>query len=182
MIERVGAERPISVDVRIISATNRDLKREMERDNFRDDLYYRVNVVPIHLLPLRMRKDDIPLLAEHFLHKALEEGHTVTGLSEAALAVLKDYPWPGNVRELKSAIRFATVKSRGEVIQRTHLPMELKNWANTRSARGPTRKLDRESVRSALTKSGGNKAKAARILRVGRATLYRFFEGLRDFS
>jgi transcriptional regulator with PAS, ATPase and Fis domain len=180
--ERVGAERSISVDVRIISASNRDLKREMEKGNFRDDLYYRVNVVPIHLPPLRMRKDDIPLLAEHFLHKSLEEGHTTTGLSKAAFAVLKDYPWPGNVRELQSAIRFATVKSRGGVIQRAHLPMELKNWANTRPARGPTRKLDKESVRAALTKSGGNKAKAARILRVGRATLYRFLEGLRDFS
>ena len=180
--ERVGAERSISVDVRIISATNRNLKREMERGNFRDDLYYRVNVVPVHLPPLRRRKDDIPLLVEYFLRKTAEEGHTKTGLSNAALAVLKDYPWPGNVRELQSAIRFATVKSRGGIIQRAHLPLELKNWANTRPARGPARKLNKETVRAALTKSGGNKAGAARILKVGRATLYRFLEDHRDLS
>jgi transcriptional regulator with GAF, ATPase, and Fis domain len=180
--ERVGGEKTISVDVRIISATNRDLKREVERGYFREDLYYRINVVPIHLPPLRERKKDIPLLVEHFLVQALEDGQTTAGFSKEAMAVLTDYPWPGNVRELQSAIRFALVRSRGRPIQPDDLPIELKNWQNVRSARGPSRKLDTESVRAALAQSGGNKAKAARILGVGRATLYRFLADFPDVS
>ena len=176
--ERVGGEETVSVDVRIISATNRDLKREVERGSFRDDLYYRINVVPIHLPPLKKRRNDIPLLLEYFLDMAQEEGHETIGLSKGALAIMTDYPWPGNVRELQSALRFAVVKSKGRIIQPDHLPMELKEWKKERSSPGPSRKLDLESVRAALTRSGGNKAKAARFLGVGRATLYRF---LTDF-
>jgi PAS domain S-box-containing protein len=180
--ERVGGEKTISVNVRLISATNRDLKREVEKGHFREDLYYRINVVPIHLPPLRERKNDIPLLVEHFLAQALEEGQTTSGFSKEAMAVMTDYPWPGNVRELQSAVRFALVRSRGRVIQPDDLPMELKNWHNLRSARGPSRKLDTDSVRAALAQSGGNKAKAARILGVGRATLYRFLADFPDVS
>ncbi|UCF83489.1 MAG: sigma 54-interacting transcriptional regulator [Desulfobacteraceae bacterium] len=178
--ERVGGEETVSVDVRIISATNRDLKLEVERGNFREDLYYRINVVPIDLPPLRNRKNDIPILVEHFLEKAREEGQETLGLSKEALAIITDYSWPGNVRELQSALRFALVKSRGRIIQPDHLPMELKEWKNKRSSPGPSRKLDPESVRSALTRSGGNKAKAARLLGVGRATLYRFLAAFPD--
>ena len=170
------------MDVRIISATNRDLKREVERGNFRLDLYYRINVVPIHIPPLRNRKNDIPLLLEHFLDMAHQEGQESPGFSKEALAIMMDYPWPGNVRELQSAIRFALVKSRGRVIQLDDLPMELKKWRRERPARGPARKLDAETVRSALTESGGNKAKASRILGVGRATLYRFLADFPDVS
>jgi PAS domain S-box-containing protein len=177
--ERVGGEKTISVNVRLISATNRDLKREVERGNFREDLYYRINVVPIHIPPLRKRKNDISLLIEHFLGETFEEGQETPGFSKEALAIMMDYPWPGNVRELQSAIRFALVKSKGGIIQPDDLPLELKNWQDERSFRGPSRKLDTESVRAALAQSGGNKAKAARILGVGRATLYRF---LTDFS
>ncbi|MFH1674505.1 MAG: sigma 54-interacting transcriptional regulator [Pseudomonadota bacterium] len=180
--ERVGGEKTLSVDVRIISATNRDLKREMERGNFREDLYYRINVVPIHLPLLRERKNDIPLLVGHFLAQAFEDGQTTSGFSKEAMAVMMDYPWPGNVRELQSAIRFALVKSRGRVIQPDHLPIELKKWRIERSTRGPSRKLDPDSVRAALAQSGGNKAKAARILGVGRATLYRFLADFPDVS
>jgi PAS domain S-box-containing protein len=176
--ERVGGEKTISVDVRLISATNRDLKREVERGNFREDLYYRINVVPIHIPPLRKRKNDIPLLIEHFLGEALEEGQETPGFSKEALAIMLDYPWPGNVRELQSAIRFALVKSKGRIMQPDNLPLELKNWQSGRTSSGPSRKLDTESVHAALSQSGGNKAKAARILGVGRATLYRF---LADF-
>lgn len=176
--ERVGGEKTISVDVRLISATNRDLKREVERDNFRKDLYYRINVVPIHLPPLRERKNDIPLLVEHFLEKASEEGQKTAGLGKEALALMMDYSWPGNVRELQSAIRFALIKCKGRVIRPSDLPMELKNLKDTRPSRGPSRKLDAETVRAALAQSGRNKAKAARLLGVGRATLYRF---LTDF-
>ena len=180
--ERVGAERTTSVNVRIISATNRDLKREVERSSFREDLYYRINVVPIHIPPLRKRKNDIPLLVEHFLDKARGEGQESHGLSKEALAIMMEYPWPGNVRELQSAIRFALVKSKGRVVQPEDLPLELVKWIDGRPSRGPSRKLDAESVRAALAKSGGNKAKAARMLRVGRATLYRFLAAFPDVS
>ncbi|MBU1902849.1 MAG: sigma 54-interacting transcriptional regulator, partial [Proteobacteria bacterium] len=178
--EPVGGEESISVDVRIISATNRDLKREMQRGAFRDDLYYRINVVPIHLPPLRERKNDIPLLVKHFFDKAMEEGQKSPGFSREALTLMAAYLWPGNVRELQSAIRFALVKARGRTIQPSHLPLELKEWQSKKPIRGHKRKLDPESVRVALTQSGGNKAKAARILGVGRATLYRFLADFPD--
>jgi PAS domain S-box-containing protein len=169
--ERVGGEETISVNVRLISATNRDLKREVERRNFRDDLYYRLNVVPIHLPPLRDRKNDIPLLVQHFLEQAAKDGEKSAGISKEAVAVMVDYAWPGNVRELQNAIYFALFKSKGGVIRSRHLPMELKDQ---RPRRGPDRKLNGDAVRTALERTGGNKAKAARILGVGRATLYRF--------
>ncbi|MBW2608946.1 MAG: sigma 54-interacting transcriptional regulator [Deltaproteobacteria bacterium] len=181
-IERVGDEKSISVDVRIISATNRDLQRDVEKGRFRDDLYYRLNVVPIRLPPLRERKNDIPLLAENFLEKAYKEGLETAGLSKDALSVMIDYTWPGNVRELQSAISFAIVKSRGKIIEPQHLPMELKNRQRRSSSRGPSRKLDQDRVKDALARTGGNKAKAARLLGVGRATLYRFLSESPDVS
>jgi len=180
--ERVGGEETISVNVRLISATNRELKREVERGNFRDDLYYRINVVPIHLPPLRERKNDIPLLVDHFLERAREEGQDANGLSKEALAAMTDYPWPGNVRELQSAIRFSLVKSRGRTIQPRYLPLELREWKSQRPSPGPSRKLESDGVRAALTETGGNKAKAARLLGVGRATLYRFLADHPDVS
>ncbi len=172
--ERVGDEKTISVDVRIISAANRDLKREVEKGNFRDDLYYRINVVPITMPPLRDRKNDIPALAEAFLEKASQEGQISEGISRDALAVLIDYSWPGNVRELQSAIRFALVKSKGLIIKSEHLPIDLKKDNSVQLVRGPSRKLSQKNVNKALAKSGGNKSKAAKLLGVGRATLYRF--------
>ena len=180
--ERVGGEKTASVDVRIISATNRNLKHEVKKGNFREDLYYRINVVPIYLSPLRKRRNDIPLLVEHFLNKALEEGQETPGLSKEALAKMIDYSWPGNVRELQSALRFALVKSNGHVIKPDDLPLELKEWKRKRPSPGPSRILDLESVRTALAESGGNKAKAARILGVGRATLYRFLTDFPEVS
>ena len=178
--ERVGAEKTISVDVRIISATNKELKREVEKNNFRDDLYYRINVVPIHLPPLRERKSDIPLLVEHFLKEAIKEGQKISGISKDAHAIIKDYTWPGNVRELQSAIRFALVRSRGQMIMPENLPIELQKWESPRFSRGPSRKLDKETVKGAMIQSGGNKSKAAKILGVGRATLYRFLADYPD--
>jgi DNA-binding NtrC family response regulator len=173
--ERVGDEKTISVNVRIISATNKDLKHEVKRGNFREDLYYRLNVVPIHLPSLRKRKLDIPLLAKHFLESGLFEGQRNTAkLTKEALALMMDYPWPGNIRELQSAIRFALIKAKNNMIQPDDLPMELRKRSDLKPRRGPSRKLDMDKVRSALKKSGGNKAKAARLLGVGRATLYRF--------
>ncbi len=180
--ERVGGEKTISVDVRLVSATNRDLKSEVERENFRDDLYYRISVVPINLPPLRERKNDIPLLIESFLEKAARDGQRSEGISNDAIAVMIEYSWPGNVRELQSAIRYALVKCKGRIIKSDHLPLELKERKTILSFRGPSRKLDLESVQNALIQSGGNKSKAARFLGVGRATLYRFLADYPDVS
>jgi PAS domain S-box-containing protein len=178
--ERVGGEETVSVDVRVISAANRDLKREVEKKNFREDLYYRLNVVPIELPPLRARKNDIPLLAEEFLRQASEQGQKTAGLSKKALSMMMDYLWPGNVRELQNALHHALVKCKGRLIRPEDLPMELQSRRSSR--RGPTRKLNPEMVKAALDRTGGNKAKAARHLGVGRATLYRFLEEFPDVS
>lgn len=185
--EKVGGEKKISVDVRIISATNKNLKEEVEKGRFRQDLYYRLNVIPIHLPPLRERKSDIPLLAAHFLKQAESETpNRVPGLASDTLDYLLDYHWPGNVRELKNVIQFSIVRARGVKIQPSDLPAEI-NQANRFPppaisdshakdiSRMPARhKLNTESVKAALKKTGGNKSKAARVLGVGRATLYRF--------
>jgi transcriptional regulator with PAS, ATPase and Fis domain len=180
--EQVGGEKTISADVRIISAANRDLKKEVKKGNFRDDLYYRINVIPISLPALRERKEDIPLLIDDFLNKALFEGQSSQGVSKEALAVIVDYAWPGNIRELQSAISYALIKSKGKMIRPQHLPPELQHYQSEQPRRGPSRKLDAQTVRDALVHSGGNKAKAARYLGVGRATLYRFLEDFPEVS
>lgn len=175
--EKVGGERTVAVNVRVISATNKDLKAEVLKNNFREDLFYRLNVIPIHIPPLRERKTDIPLLASHFLEQVGQRSHQpVPSISEAALAVMMDYAWPGNVRELQNAVQFAIVKCDKIMITLNDLPMELRQATSlpVRSAR--PRKLDVRSVREALVKTGGNKANAARKLGVGRATLYRFLD------
>ncbi|MFO8089225.1 MAG: sigma 54-interacting transcriptional regulator [Desulfatiglandaceae bacterium] len=175
--ERVGGEKTVSVDVRILSATNRDLKGEVDAGRFRDDLYYRLNVVPMRLPPLRERKTDIPLLVDHFLHQAEAEGQIPGAFSDEALSRMLDYTWPGNVRELQSAVRYALVRSRGRTIMPEHLPLELRNVdLPASSALTRRKKLNAEIVRAALEKTGGNKARAARVLGVGRATLYRFLK------
>jgi len=173
--ERVGGEQTIRVDVRVISATNKNLKEAVKRGRFREDLYYRLNVIPIHLPPLRDRKIDIPLLCEHFLREARERyGKKKLKISSKAMSLMLDYRWPGNVRELQNAIQFAIVKSKGRVISADDLPLELRDLENICGRRGPSRKLDADAVRSALERTGGNKVKAAKLLGVGRATLYRF--------
>jgi len=173
--ERVGGEQTIRVDVRVISATNRNLKEAVKRGRFREDLYYRLNVIPVHLPPLRDRKIDIPLLSEHFLLEArLRYGKKKLKISNKAMSLMLDYRWPGNVRELQNAIQFAIVKSKGRVISADDLPLELRDLENICQRRGPSRKLDADAVRLALERTGGNKVKAAKLLGVGRATLYRF--------
>jgi sigma-54 dependent transcriptional regulator, acetoin dehydrogenase operon transcriptional activator AcoR len=173
--QRVGGEQTVSVDVRIISATNRDLRREMEKQRFREDLYYRLNVVPIRLPSLRERRNDVPLLVAHFLEQAAKQGQSTGGVSQEALSAMMEYHWPGNVRELQNAVHFSLVKSKGRTIRPEDLPIELRR-DETVAVPGPARKLDRDSVAAALKQSGGNKARAARLLGVGRATLYRFLE------
>lgn len=176
--ERVGGEKTLKVNVRIISATNKDLKQEVASGNFREDLYYRLNVVPVVLPPLRQRRTDIPLLVQHFLRQASERyGSPVKKISDQTISLMMDYSWPGNVRELQNAVQYSIVKCGGHVIRPEHLPMELKKDMDLRlskSAQGL--KLDLKLVKEALARSGGNKSKAAKAMGVGRATLYRFME------
>jgi sigma-54 dependent transcriptional regulator, acetoin dehydrogenase operon transcriptional activator AcoR len=173
--EKVGGEKTASVDVRVVSATNKDLKKEVQKGTFREDLFYRLNVIPIHIPPIRERKSDIPLLVEHFLSKAPMVGRQrPVRISQEALNALMDYAWPGNVRELQNAVQFGIVRCRGKVIRPEDLPLELKEMTCEKPRRGPVRKLDADDVRTALAKTGGNKARAAKALGVGRATLYRF--------
>ncbi len=183
--EKVGGEKKISVDVRIISATNKNLKEEVKAGRFRQDLFYRLNVIPIDLPPLRHRKSDIPLLAAHFLKEAEQESsNPIPDLGNGTIELMLDYHWPGNVRELKNVIQFSVVRSRGsqilpkdlplEIIQDTVLPQPLQDPEPQIEMPLTRGKLTEVSVRTALIKTGGNKSKAARVLGVGRATLYRF--------
>jgi PAS domain S-box-containing protein len=173
--EKVGGERTVSVNARVISATNKDLKKEVQKGTFREDLFYRLNVIPIHIPPLRERKNDIPLLVDHFIRQVTEKGKfAAPKISDAALSVMMDYVWPGNVRELQNAVQFAIVKCNNKMITVDDLPLELKAYENPSAKRGPSKKLDDAAVHKALVKTGGNKARAARVLGVGRATLYRF--------
>ncbi len=175
IIEKVGGEKAVTVNVRVISATNKILKEEIKKEKFRDDLYYRLNVIPITMPPLRERKDDISQLANHFLQKAGQEyGQRVLSVSHEAMVMLEKYKWPGNVRELQNVVQFAIVKSKNDVITSDSLPHEIESAAANHIKRGASKKLAEENVKEALVKAGGNKAKAARYLGVGRATLYRF--------
>ena len=177
ILEKVGSEKILTADVRIVSASNKDLKQEVENGHFRDDLFYRINVIPIVLPPLRARKTDIPLLVRHFLNaEHNRNGGKRPDITDEAMAAIMDYHWPGNVRELENAIQFAVIKCRNNRITPADLPMELVRNGERGGQRGPACKLDVEAVEQALEKAGGNKSKAARLLNVGRATLYRFLE------
>jgi len=173
-IERLGDEKTISVNFRLVCAANRNLKNEIKLGNFRDDLYYRINVVPINLPPLRERKEDIPLLVRYFIETVSENGQKNATVTKEALSLLTNYAWPGNVRELQSAIRHTLVKSKGSMIQPRDLPAELRSRKMNHTLKGSSRKLNYQIVNQALLKTGGNKAKAAKLLDVGRATIYRF--------
>ncbi len=182
--QRVGGESTITVDVRVISATHKDLRAEIAAGRFREDLFYRLCVVPLVIPPLRERPGDIPLLVRHFLTLTLAEegrGDRVV-IGAEAMDRLCAYPWPGNVRELQNVIRFALVHCREELLKPAHLPPQL-----LREAALPVRvaamagvagrrrgKLSVEAVQAALAATGGNRLQAARHLGVGRATLYRF--------
>ena len=130
--ERVGGEHTLSVDVRIISATNQNLKEAVKKGQFREDLYYRLNVIPILMPPLRDRKIDIPLLIEHFLQEAAERyGRDPLKVSARAMSLLLDYQWPGNVRELQNAVQFAFVKCSRNTLDADDLPIELREIENS---------------------------------------------------
>jgi DNA-binding NtrC family response regulator len=170
---RVGGNEPIKVDVRIISATNRDLKAGMEKGQFREDLYYRLNVVAIHLPPLRERREDIPPLAEHFLRKFAMENHKeIKDFSPDANELMMKYEWPGNIRELENAIERAVILARGEFITQDELPGIGASLASVDLAGKSLRDLEKECIMGTLRKTGGNISESARILGITRMTLY----------
>ena len=185
--ERIGSNTPIKIDIRVVTATNRNLIAEVEKGKFREDLYYRLNVVHIHMPPLRDRKDDIPALIEHFLVKyRYEPGAIPTSISEDALVRLVDHEWPGNVRELENAIERAVVLSRGNVITVDHLPFgaepappatgpETNGHAAMRagaSFKEAVADLEKRLIAEALERAAGNRTKAAEDLGIYRRLLY----------
>jgi DNA-binding NtrC family response regulator len=180
-IRRVGATKPISADVRIIAATNLNLAEEAKAKRFRDDLYYRLNVIELKLPPLRDRREDIVLLVEGFLKKCGEvRGKDVKGVSEAALAMLMDYTWPGNVRELENVIERAVTLSRGEKVTPDDLPPAVQGARGDRRVLDeavektlPLHEIEKEYIKKILDKTGGNKYQAAQALGIDRKTLYR---------
>ena len=180
-IRRVGANKPISVDVRIMAATNLNLSEEVKHKRFREDLYYRLNVIELKLPPLRERREDIPLLADAFLRKCGEgAGKTVKGVTEAALAMLIDYTWPGNVRELENVIERAVTLTRGDKISPDDLPPAVQGSRGDRRVLDeaaekslPLHEIEKEYIKKILEKTGGNKYQAAHALGIDRKTLYR---------
>ncbi len=176
--ERVGGEKTIHVDIRVISATNQNLRKMMEKKKFRKDLFYRLCVVPINLFSLKERPLDIPMLVEHFLEIiALEIKRPVLSISNEVMDILAGYDWPGNVRELHNMIEYAYVKCNSGTIDTKHIPPEVMNYNFTRKQKpGPGLKITKGKFFSALSMAEGNKKKAAGILGVSRATLYRYLE------
>jgi PAS domain S-box-containing protein len=177
--ERVGDSRTIAVDVRLICATNRDLQAAVAEGRFREDLYYRINIVPIVLPPLRERDEDIPLLVDHFIAKLNREtGKQIQGVSPDAMDILIDHSWPGNVRQLENAIGHAFVHCRGEVIQREHLPREVIRAETPRTPestafRGTLEDMEKAAIARTLERTGGNRTLSARRLGIGRSSLWR---------
>ena len=177
--EPVGGEKTVKVDVRVLSATNRDIKALVQTGEFREDLYYRLAVVPLSLPALRERRNDIPLLLKHFVKRFAEEmNRPIGGTTPEAVHCALDYSWPGNIRELQNAIQYAFVKCKKGIIDRQHFPPEIRSYnpGRQRGPREPRCKLEAASVTKALEKAGGNRVQAAQELGVGRATLYRFMK------
>lgn len=192
---QVGSDKEIQVDVRVIAATNVDLREKVKKGSFREDLYFRLLIIDIHLPPLRDREGDIALLTNHFINRfAQKMNKSITGISEQALELLCRYDWPGNVRQLEHSIERACILCQDATISREHLPEEIlkmsqahqseilpaARWSNapqwSESQQNKLTEQEQQTtagILSALKKAGGNKAKAARILKVDRSTLYR---------
>ncbi len=178
----VGGEKQIEMNARIICATNKDLRMLTKQGLFREDLFYRLAVVPISLPPLRERRSDIPLLVDYFLDRfSSDTGKNIRKITSGAIDILKKYRWPGNVRELRNAIQFGIIKCRSDTLDVSHLPPETFGASDRFAASKPGRhpKLNKQMVEEALEQAGGNKAKAARLLGVSRTTLYRFIDSMR---
>jgi len=178
--ERVGDHKPISLDVRVIAATNKNLEKLMNEGRFREDLFYRLNVIPMYLPPLRARREDVPLLTEAFMQRLqLKTGKSITGISKDAMEQLLAYDWPGNVRELINAVEYAFVLCPQGEITCEHLPAKIGAGAEpvavarSESMPGVAQQEERRKLIKALQESGGNKTAAARLLGVSRVTLWK---------
>ena len=176
--ERVGGEKTIDVDVRIVAATNKNLEEEVKAGRFREDLYYRLNVVRIQMPSLRERKDDIPLLVKSFLREFnLENEKNVTGFDAKSKAAILKYNWPGNIRELRNCVECAVVMCNGEEITLEDLPVSVRESVEDKNITIPhgitLDEAEKIIIRNTLTMEGGNKTKVAQILGIGRKTLHR---------
>ncbi|MFH2091285.1 MAG: sigma-54 dependent transcriptional regulator, partial [Pseudomonadota bacterium] len=177
--ERVGDISPVNVDVRIITATNKDLDELIKKGEFREDLFFRINVIPIHLPPLRYRKEDIPLLINSFIRQLnFKTEKAIQGVSHDAMDAIMEYSWPGNIRELKNAMEYSFVTADGPTLKLAHLPQKISVQHNAGSSLAST--LIQESSISnekseliqALKKTRGNQTKAAQILNINRVTVW----------
>ena len=184
-IQRVGGETPVSVDVRIIAATNKDLSQMVAQGGFREDLFYRLNVVNIHVPPLCERTDDIPALAQHFVNLYAEKNRKkIKGFTPQAMDRLLKHAWPGNVRELENMVERAVILSPGEYITEKDLPLNISRTdepapqatapdnAGTGDAGSSLDEIEKSAIVRSLEKAGGNKSEAARLLGITRRTLY----------
>jgi len=176
-IDRIGGISPISIDVRIIATTNMDIKKQLKDGKFREDLFYRLNVIPFHLPPLKERKDDIPLLTNYFIEKYNGiDKRAVKGLTEEAMQVLMSMPWKGNVRELENIIERAILMCKGDLIDTKDLFMTEKNKENeeTKYTFIPTvslKEMEKKVIFHALDQTNGNRTHAAGILGISVRTL-----------
>ena len=179
-VKRVGETQSTKIDIRVMAATTKDLPKEVEAGNFRDDLYYRINVLNIALPPLRERSEDVPLLIRHFMDETGKRlGLEVDGLNPAAGRILQRYSWPGNVRELENVIERAIVMSNGGTIQIEDLPPNLQQSPTSEilvddenlSIKKASRRLEKALIRRALDKTGGNRTQASRILEISHPAL-----------
>ena len=194
--ERVGGNAPIKVDVRLVAATNRELEEMVGKGEFRDDLYFRLSVIRIHMPPLRKRTEDIPLIAHHFLRVAAEEnGKPVREMTTDAMELLERYPWPGNIRELRGAIERAVVMAGGAKITVRDLPQSVRDGASMIPTSVAGLKLpafsksgqhlnlqetEQRKIIRALDECSGNVTKAARALGMSRRTLHRRLKDFRE--
>jgi DNA-binding NtrC family response regulator len=191
MVMRVGGSELIEVDFRLIAATNKDLEKEVTDERFREDLYYRLKVVTLRVPPLRERKEDIPLLAEHFLRQFCEEhGQPVKRLTPAALELLSQNSWPGNVREFRNFIESTVIFHQGEEIDRRDLPADFRAGVEVPRSGGPIQNLsgsprdmaeiERQAILETLQLTGGRRADAAKVLGIGLRTLQRKLKDYRE--
>lgn len=174
---RVGGSQEIEVDVRVITATHRDLQQAVEKGTFREDLFYRLNVINIQIPPLRDRREDIPLLTEHFIERLRHElNRSISGISENGLRTLLDYDWPGNVRELENAVERAIVTCRTGILTEDDFQFLLRGKNGRREWKAPDNisldDLERQVIEATLRRTGGNVKEAAGILGIDRSTLY----------
>lgn len=176
-IEPIGSERSIQVDVRIISATAKDLSKAVKEGTFREDLLYRLNVIPIKCPPLREHKEDIPLLCQHFLSEVRPFESAADALSPEILDILMDYDFPGNIRELRNIIERLVVLSKGPILDAVHLPEEVRKTGqnteeSTLNLSEAISKAEKECIQKALQKTSGNKTEAAKLLGISRKSLW----------